>query len=144
MKKVSLPLIVSIFALFVSMAYAQTGTITVEVSGIKDAEGLISMGLFTSEEGFPDELEKTYKGVNAKASGGKAVSAFQDVPAGTYAIAVFHDTNSNGKLDKNFLGIPKEGYGFSNNASGSFGPPDFKDASFEFDGAKTVKITIQY
>jgi len=77
-------------------------------------------------------------------TGEEAVAAFQDIPAGTYAIAVFHDTNSNTKLDKNFFGIPKEGYAFSNNVFGTFGPPDFDDASFELDGNKTVKIKMGY
>ena len=143
MKKFRLSLIVINLILFVSIAYAQTGTIIVEILGIKGTEGQISIGLYTSEEGFP-ETEKSYKGITAKVTGEKAVAAFQDVPAGTYAIAVFQDTNSNGKLDKNFFGIPKEGYAFSNNVFGTFGPPDFKDASFEFDGNKTVKIKMGY
>ena len=111
MKKFRLSLIVIILTLFVSIAYAQTGTITVEISVIQGTEGQISIGLYTSEESFP-ETEKSYKGINIRVSGGKTVATFQDIPAGTYAIAVFHDTNSNGKLDKNFLGIPKEGYIF--------------------------------
>ena len=143
MKKFRLSLIVISFTLFVSIAYAQTGTIIVEISGIHGTEGQISIGLYTSEEGFP-ETEKSYKGIIAKVTGEKAVAAFEEVPAGTYAIAVFHDTNSNGKLNKNFLGIPKEGYAFSNNVFGTFGPPDFEDVSFKLDGNKTVKIKMGY
>jgi uncharacterized protein (DUF2141 family) len=143
MKKFRLLLIVISLILFVSIASAQTGTITVEISEIQGTEGQISIGLYTSEEGFP-ETEKSYKGINVRVTGKEAVAAFQDVPAGTYAIAVFHDTNSNGKLDKNFLGIPKEGYAFSNNVFGTFGPPDFEEASFELDGNKTVNIKMGY
>ncbi|MBC8431474.1 MAG: DUF2141 domain-containing protein [Desulfobacterales bacterium] len=143
MKKFRLLLIIISLTLFVSIAYAQTGTITVEISGIQGTEGQISIGLYTSEEGFP-ETEKSYKGINSKVTGEETVAVFQEVPAGTYAIAIFHDTNSNTKLDKNFLGIPKEGYAFSNNVFGTFGPPDFDDASFELDGNKTVKIKMGY
>ena len=143
MKKICLPLIVSIFAIFVSMAYAQTGTIYVEISGINDPKGLMSIGLYSNEKGFPDK-GKEYKGTDVKVTGKTVVYTFKDVPFGIYAIAIFRDTNSNGKLDKNFLGIPKEGYAFSNNVFGTFGPPDFKDASFEFDGNKTVKIKMGY
>ncbi|MBC8431618.1 MAG: DUF2141 domain-containing protein [Desulfobacterales bacterium] len=143
MKKFRLSLIIISLTLFVSMAYAQTGKITVEISGIQGTEGQISIGLYTSEEGFP-ETEKSYKGTIAKVTGEKAVAAFEEVPAGTYAIAVFHDTNSNSKLDKNFFGIPKEGYAFSNNVFGTFGPPDFEEASFKLDGNKTVKIKMGY
>ena len=143
MKKFSLPTIIAVFAFFVSMAYAQTGTLNVEISGINEIKGLISIGLYPNEKGFPDK-GKEYKGKDVEVTGQTVVYTFKDVPFGTYAIAIFHDTNSNGKLDKNFLGIPKEGYAFSNNVFGTFGPPDFKDASFEFDGNKTVKIKMEY
>ena len=143
MKRFRMSLFVICLTLFVSIAYAQTGMITVEISRIQGTEGQISIGLYTSEEGFP-ETEKSYKGIYAKVTGEEAVAAFQDIPAGTYAIAVFHDTNSNGKLDKNFFRIPKEGYAFSNNVFGTFGPPDFEEASFKLDGNKTVIIKMGY
>ena len=56
---------------------------------------------------------------------------FKDVPAGTYAVSYIHDENGNGKMDTNFMGIPKEGYGCSNNAKGFMGPPKWEDAKFE-------------
>jgi uncharacterized protein (DUF2141 family) len=143
MKKFYLPLIVSIFVFFVSMAYAQTGTINVEISGVEDPKGLMSIGLYSKEKGFPDD-GKEYKGTDVEVTGQTVVHTFNDVPFGIYAIAIFHDTNSNGKLDKNFLGIPKEGYAFSNNVFGTFGPPDFKDTSFEFAGSKMIRIEMRY
>jgi len=142
MKKLYLPLIMSVIC-FVSMAYAQTGTINVEISGIEDPKGMMSIGLYSDEKGFPDD-GKEYKGTDVDVTGQTVVYTFKDVPFGTYAIAIFHDTNSNGKLDKNFLGIPKEGYAFSNNVFGTFGPPDFKDTSFELAGSKTIKIDMRY
>lgn len=143
MKNFYLPLILSVFAFFVSMAYAQTGTISVEISGIDETKGLMSIGLYSDEKGFPDD-GKEYKGTDVNVTGQTVVYTFKEVPFGTYAIAIFHDTNSNGKLDKNFLGIPKEGYAFSNNVFGTFGPPDFKDTSFELSGSKTIKIEMRY
>ena len=144
MKKFSLPFIVAIFVFFVSIAYAQTGTIYVEISGINDIKGLLSIGLYSDEKGFPDK-GKEYKGTDVKVTGQTVVYTFKDVPFGTYAIAIFHDTNSNTKLDKNFFGIPKEGYAFSNNVFGALGlPPSFKDASFKVTGNKTVKIKMEY
>lgn len=59
---------------------------------------------------------------------------FEDIPPGTYAIAVIHDENMNGKLDTNWLGIPTEGYGFSNEEKGGAGVPSFSNASFPYDG----------
>jgi len=143
MKKIGLLAIVAVFSIFVSMAYAQTGSIYVEISGINDPKGVMSIGLYSNEKGFPD-TGKEYKGKVVEVTGQTVAYTFKDVPLGTYAIAIFHDTNSNGILDKNFLGIPKEGYAFSNNVSGTFGPPAFKDASFKLDGNKTVKIKIEY
>jgi uncharacterized protein (DUF2141 family) len=144
MKIICLPLIVSIFAIFVSMAYAQTGTIYVEIFRLNDIKGLLSIGLYSDEKGFPDK-GREYKGKDVQVTGETVVYTFKDVPFGTHAIAVFHDTNSNGKLDKNFLGIPKEGYAFSNNVFGALGlPPSFKDASFKLAGNKTVKIKMEY
>jgi uncharacterized protein (DUF2141 family) len=143
MKRFRLSLMVISFTFFVSIAYAQTGTLTVEISEIQGREGEISVGLYTSSENFP-ETDKSYNGRIKKVTGEKAVATFQDVPVGTYAIAVFHDANSNSKLDTNFLGIPNEGYAFSNNVLGTFGPPDFEDASFKLDGDKTVEIKMGY
>ncbi len=144
MKKFSLPLIVSIFVFFVSMAYAQTGTVNVEISDINDPKGLMSVGLYSKKEGFPDK-GKEYKGKDIKVTVQTLVYTFKDVPFGTYAIAIIHDTNSNGKLDKNFLGIPKEGYAFSNNVFGILGtPPSFKKASFKLTGNETIKIKMEY
>ncbi len=62
---------------------------------------------------------------------------------GEYAVRVFHDENSNGKIDTNFLGIPDEDYGYSNDASGWFGPPSWKNAMFTFDKTEmTIKIEV--
>jgi uncharacterized protein (DUF2141 family) len=66
---------------------------------------------------------------------------FEDIPPGTYAMAVIHDENMNGKLDTNRLGIPREGYGFSNDAKGWLGPPSFSAASFRYDG-RSLDLTM--
>lgn len=66
---------------------------------------------------------------------------FLDIPPGSYAIAVIHDENMDGELETNFLGVPKEGYGFSNDAKGMIGAPSFSAASFSYDG-KNLDMTI--
>jgi uncharacterized protein (DUF2141 family) len=71
----------------------------------------------------------------------KARCDFEDIPPGTYALAVIHDENMNGKLDTNMLGIPTEGYGFSNNAKALLGTPSFSAASFPYDG-RNLELTI--
>ena len=78
-------------------------------------------------------------------SNGHAVCEFPGVKEGTYAVSVFHDENSNGKLDAKFMGMPREGVGASNNAKGHFGPPKFDAAAFRFSGGRMeLKITITY
>ena len=144
MKKKCLSLIASLFVIFSSMAYAQTGILNVEISGINDIKGLMSIGVYSDEKGFPDK-GKEFIGVDVEINSQIIIYTFKDIPFGTYAIAVFHDVNSNTKLDTNFLGIPREGYAFSNNLFGAFGsPPGFKDASFKVTGDKTIKIKMEY
>ena len=75
----------------------------------------------------------------------KAVCEFSGIAPGAYAVSVFHDENSNGKLDTKFMGIPREGVGASNNARGHFGPPKFDAAAFHFSGGRAdLKIAINY
>jgi uncharacterized protein (DUF2141 family) len=70
---------------------------------------------------------------------------FADLPAGFYAVSVFHDENMNEKLDKNFMGVPKEGYGASNNPKKKMGPPNFDEAKFQSGVAdQSVEIMLMY
>jgi len=144
MKYVYLPLIVFIFTGFISTAKGQTGTITIEIFGINKIKGLMSIGVYSNETSFPDK-EGEFKGAQINVTGQTMAHTFKDIPYGFYAIAIYHDSNLNNMLDTNFLGIPKEGYGFSNNVFGVFGsPPDFNDAGFKVTGDKIIKINIKY
>lgn len=67
---------------------------------------------------------------------------FLDIPPGTYALAVVHDENMDGKLNTNFLGVPTEGYGFSSGAKASMSAPSFEAASFSYDG-QNLDLTIR-
>jgi uncharacterized protein (DUF2141 family) len=85
----------------------------VEVSSFRNAKGTLNCRLFTEASGFPDgDGARTLR---VAIAGTQATCVFDDLPPGTYAVAVVHDENGNGQLDKNFLGIPSEGYGVSNN-----------------------------
>jgi uncharacterized protein (DUF2141 family) len=102
-------------------------TLKVAVRGFENTAGLINVALFTGEKDFGNR-DRMFRGVRIKPKGDESLAVFSELPAGDYAIAVFHDENENGKLDKNLVGIPKEAYGFSNDARGVFGPPSFSDA----------------
>ena len=143
MRKSIISIIVAVFAIFVSTAFAQDGKITVEILGIKEIKGRISIALYNKSEDFP-ETDKSYKGVFVKVTEETVKYTFSNIPNGYYAIAVYHDSNSNNKLDKNFLGIPKKGYAFSKNVFGILGPPSFDKAKFKLSDTYTAKIKMKY
>ena len=119
--------------------------IHVYVVGLRNDKGKALCALFSSAADFPKKADKAIARSAAAISNQRAVCDFSGVAPGTYAVAVFHDENSNGKLDTNFLGIPREGVGASNDAQGHFGPPKFDAAAFHFSGGRLdLRITIKY
>ena len=129
------------FLVFATPIFAQTGTVVVNVSGIENNNGIVRIGLYNSENTFPT-YGKHYKGAepNAKTSG--VSYTFTNIPAGTYAIAVWHDENEDKTMNKNLFGAPKEDYGFSKNIYGTFGPPSFSEVSFKIISGKTITLKI--
>ena len=116
------------FALAIVAASFQVNAqanLEVTVKNIKETKGSIRVGLFTNEDDF---LKKAADGKVVKASKSEVTVVFENLKPGTYAVSVIHDENENGELDKNVMGIPKEGFAFGNNAMGTFGPPDFDKA----------------
>jgi len=119
--------------------------IHVEITGLRNDRGQVLCALFSSAEGFPKNSEKAIAHARSEISREGAVCDFAGIAAGSYAVSVFHDENSNGRLDTKFLGIPREGVGASNNARGHLGPPKFEAAKFQFSGGRLdLKITIAY
>ena len=119
--------------------------IHVEIDGLRNDKGQVLCALFSSANDFPKRNNKAVAHAKSDISRGHALCEFSGVPSGTYAVSVVHDENSNGKMDTNFMGIPREGVGSSNNAKGRFGPPKFEAAAFHFSGdRKDLKITINY
>jgi uncharacterized protein (DUF2141 family) len=121
------------------------GLIHVEIVGLRNDKGQVLCALFSSAPGFPKSADKATARTKSDISHGTASCEFPGIAPGTYAVSVFHDENSNGKLDSNFMGIPREGVGASNNARGHLGPPKFEAAAFHFSGDRVaLKITIYY
>jgi uncharacterized protein (DUF2141 family) len=106
----------------------------------------VDCALFDSPAGFPREFLRSAQNVMViKIRNAAARCDFEAILPGTYALAVIHDENSKAKLDTNLLGIPTEGYGFSNDATASFGTPSFSDARFSYDGRSlNMTITLHY
>src|SRR6516164_11657299 len=143
-------LFVGAILLLAERGYPQTQTpaasiIHVEVTGLHNDKGQVVCALYSSRDGFPKQSEKAQARVTSGIAQKQAVCEFSGIAPGTYAISVFHDENSNGKLDTKFMGIPREGVAASNNAKGHFGPPKFEAAAFPFTGGRLeLKITINY
>jgi len=129
-----------------SQAQSIKTTIQVDVEKIRNATGMMACALFNTADGFPDVQGKSFQYVYVSINSGLANCEFKDVAAGTYAVSVFHDENNNKKLDKNFVGMPLEGYGVSNNIRHMMSAPEFKESSFQVNGEvdKNIKIRMGY
>jgi uncharacterized protein (DUF2141 family) len=113
--------------------------------GTRNDNGQVGCLLFASENGFPKDPNAAVQRKWCPIAHLESLCVFDPIPAGTYAVACFHDENKNGKLDTGFLGIPTEGLVVSNNAKGFMGPPSFKDAKFSFPGTPTeLRLRIAY
>ncbi|MDP4711603.1 MAG: DUF2141 domain-containing protein [Saprospiraceae bacterium] len=126
-------------------AKAQARELVVEISNIRDAQGQIALTLFASADGFPMQPEKAARHVFVPSKEGTVRIRLADLPFGTYAIAVLHDANRNERMDFNFLGMPKEGTGSSNDVRNLFSGPEFSQAKFEFrPGREDLSIRMYY
>lgn len=125
-------------------AAATAGTLSIRMSGFRSADGQVLISVFRGEDGFPGEPSKAWKTAIAKISGDRASVDIAAEP-GEYAFAILHDENGNNQMDTNWVGIPKEGLGTSNNAKGRMGPPKYRDAKFNVPAEGVVQnIKIVY
>ena len=133
-----------VFASLPALVLAQSPCpgIHVKILDIRNSTGDVACALFESSKGFPTEYLRSATNIMViKVRDKQARCDFEDIPPGTYALAVVHDENMNGKLDTNWIRIPTEGYGFSNDARGLLGAPSFSAASFLYDG-QNLELTI--
>ena len=123
----------------------QLCSLEVVIKGAENADGNMSLLVYNSKNGFPSDASKACKSAVVKANGTYQRVVFDNLPAGTYAVAVMHDQNGNGQLDTNLFGVPQEGIGVSNNALNTFGPPVFEETSFSLnEQRKVIEITLDY
>ncbi len=114
-------------------------TLTGRLTNLRGGRGTCYLALFAGPEGFSRHSEQALRTLHVPVSGPTCVFSFENLPPGSYALAVYHDENGDGKLDTNFLGIPTERYGFSNDArSMMFFPPSFAAARFVVPAAGTA------
>jgi len=125
-------------AALAASACASAATIEVRVTGVTSGKGKVAVAVCDKDTFLKD----CKYSATAPARDGENVITVKDVPAGTWAVLSYQDENDNGKLDRNVVGIPKENYGFSRDARGSFGPPSFEEAAFAVSG-ETVNTVIK-
>jgi len=139
MKKLFFISAIILSTIFTANAQENSYTLTVNISGLNSDDGTIMIGLYTGKENF---LKKRFRGGVTTIKNKKSVVVFKDIPKGEYAVSFVHDENNNKKMDTNFLGIPTEDYGCSNNATGFMGPPKYNDAKFQLTENKEINIEI--
>lgn len=121
---------------------AQENQLIVEVQNINTSHGVIYVALYDSEENY---LKNHSFSLSTDASPGSVQLMFNNLPFGVYAVSAIHDVNANKELDKNFLGIPVEGFGFRNGEMGIFGPPAFEKVKVNWGGGnEKVEVPLKY
>jgi uncharacterized protein (DUF2141 family) len=111
--------------------------LTVEIANLKNSKGQVFFQLM-------DENQKELKGIKADIKNNTCTIEVTNLKPGKYGFRYFHDENGNGAMDKSMLGIPKEGFGFSNNAKATFGPPSFDKWVFNLKSATTMSCEPTY
>lgn len=137
MNKIVLLIILSFILPDIANGQENKSELTLIVKNIRNNKGLVAVQLLDEEEHV---IEAMYIGIKDKV----ASTVFNDVSCGKYAIKIYHDENKNEKMDFNWLGIPKEGCGFSGNPKITFGPPDIKEFLFQLETDRKIIINMVY
>ena len=137
------PFAAAFLALLLPVSTARAADLTVTVDNIRSDSGTIRLSIYTSAAEWPDKSTNDY-GKIVPAKHGQVVLHF-DLPPGIYAINGFHDENGNAKFDTNFLGIPEEGYIFSNDARPVLSAPSFDAAAFRLPpSGAAITMSVKY
>ncbi|MCW8984953.1 MAG: DUF2141 domain-containing protein [Thermoanaerobaculales bacterium] len=119
-----------------------TGRVEVTMTGFKSEQGQALVALYLDAEGWPDAEGFAFSTAVVPIREARAIAEFEEVPAGPFAVSVFHDKDEDRELDS-VAGIPSEDYGFSADARDLFGPPSFSEASLELAAGESMRITIR-
>lgn len=136
----------SFLVLFSSIATAQgQSTITVRITGFRNSDGFAYVALYNQADGFPAVKAKALKIQHGVIQNGEVIVRFDQLPQGAYAVVTYHDENANGIYDTNLLGIPREGWGASNDPRPRIRAPRFDEAKFEVNRSEqAVEIKLCY
>ncbi len=152
-------ILLSLTVVWLAMAPAHAASLTVTILGLHSDAGELLIGVYENAAGFASAIAGSstvsallpqkwrIAGASLRAKTGSQSITFRQLPPGRYAIIAFHDENDNGLLDANALGVPMEGYGFSNNAQGFLSAPSFNAAAVTLkdpDESMTTSISLIY
>ena len=104
-------------------------SLIIHVSGFRNNKGVLGAELFTTFDGWPEDVDKSFRHDKFPIEGDHATARFDHLPAGKYGVVVLHDENENRKLDRNMMGVPKEGFGFANNPHVFLSAPPIEKAT---------------
>lgn len=137
MKKLKAVFLFSLMAPLMPLTLFAQFTLTIEIKGLENSIGQVILEL-------SNDKDKQVSAIIQKIENNQCTIVIKNLQPGKYAFKYFHDENKNKNLDQNWFGIPTEGFGFSNNAAGTFGPPSFEKTIFTIEGNKTLKCTPTY
>jgi uncharacterized protein (DUF2141 family) len=138
----SLALVLSLGTVAGAQRASSDGTLSVHVAPLRDAHGVVRVALYDRDATWLSQNAERACVVDARL--GDTECDFGTVPAGRYAIAVLHDEDADGQMDYDWIGIPSEGYGFSNDAPVIFSAPGFGSAAFDHAGDQTLRVHARY
>jgi len=123
-------------------AAAKGYTLTIFVEGVNSDGGNVGVLVFNSSRGWAEDRTAALKDITVPAHPGTVTITVAHLPAGEYAVAVVHDVNRNHKLDRNFVGKPKEQWGLSNNPHAVIKTPSYSSCTFALQGDKEIHVTM--
>ncbi|MEM1125715.1 MAG: DUF2141 domain-containing protein [Bacteroidota bacterium] len=118
-------------------------TLILSITGVASEEGRVGCILFNQAEGFPMDRDAALQGQEHPADPAGVTCRFEGLAPGTYAVAVAHDRNENGRTDTNFLGIPKESWAVSNNVRPRTRAPRFEEAAIEVGAGEVRTLNLE-
>ncbi|MEZ5195942.1 MAG: DUF2141 domain-containing protein [Bacteroidales bacterium] len=144
MKVFNLVFLICIY--FSSNLYCQDNSleISIEITGINNQQGNVGIALFRGEDGFPMGIERAKTTSFVAIQDSALIYSIKDISVGEYAICVFHDEDLNREINTNFIGMPKEGVGVSNNPKPRMGAPRYVDCKFHTDTTNRLMIKMRY
>jgi uncharacterized protein (DUF2141 family) len=120
-------------------------SVVVTIDGFRNPKGHARVAVFNRENGFPDDESRAYRTAIADIRNGRVQVRFDELPAGTYAVSMYHDENDDKKFNKGLFGIPKDGYAVSNNVAHATHAPKFNEALFALTNeVKAISIRVHY